>query len=52
MPVDGSTVFSIIVTWPLACFWSPGMIASMVAVSAASAWRISGRIFCGTVKLT
>ena len=52
MPVAGSTVFSIMVTWPLARLSSPGTIASMVAVSAAIALRMSGRFFCGTVKLT
>ncbi len=52
MPVAGSTVFSIIVTWPLARFVSPGTIASMVAVFAANAARISGSTFCVTVKLT
>jgi len=52
MPVAVSTVFSIIVTWPLARVWVPGMMTSTVAVFAVSALRIFGRIFCGTVKLT
>ena len=52
MPVAISTVFSIMVTWPLARLSSPGMTASTVAVSAAIALRMSGRFFCGTVKLT
>src|SRR6185312_12054156 len=43
IPVVESIVFSIMVTWPLARFCSPGTIASTVAVSAAIALRISGR---------
>ena len=52
MPVAGSTVFSIIVTWPVSRASLPGTIASSVAVSAASAARTSGRLRCGTVKDT
>src|SRR5262249_28165416 len=43
VPVGASTLFSIIVTWPLARRGSPGMIASIVALSLASAWRRSGK---------
>ena len=52
MPVAGSTVFSIIVTWPVSRASLPGMTASSEAVSAAIAARTSGRLRCGTVKET
>ena len=52
MPVAGSTVFSIMLTAPPDRRVSPGTIASTVAVSACSAWRTSGSVFCGTEKLT
>src|SRR5215467_10660254 len=43
VPVGASTLFSIMVTWPPARRGSPGMIASIKALSFASAWRRSGR---------
>ena len=52
VPVAGSIVFSIIETWPLPRRVSPGMIAWMVAVSAASASRNAGRLFCGSANAT
>jgi len=52
MPVVVSTAFSIMVTTPFARLVSPGTMISTLAVSAASAWRMSGRFFCGIVKVT
>ena len=52
MPVAGSTVFSIIVTWPVSLALLPGITAISEAVSPAIATRTSGRLRCGTVKET
>jgi hypothetical protein len=47
-----STALSIMVTTPFARLVSPGMMISTLAVSAASAWRMSGRFFCGIENVT
>ena len=52
MPVERSTAFSIMVTTPVARLLSPGMMISTLPDSEASARRMSGRNFCGIVKLT
>ena len=52
VPVGASTLFSIMVTSPLARRDSPGIIATMVAVLSVSAWRRSGSSLCDTEKVT